>query len=425
MKKLSLPPIGNRIIKSALGVLICSCVYFLRGREGIPFYSMLAVLWCIQPYTDKTLKMAVQRITGTLTGALFGLITIVLEIYVIPIYNTLLGYAVVAFMIIPVIYSTVLMNRKNASYFSCVVFLSITVIHITDINPFIFVMNRVLDTFIGIAVGVVLNSLHLPRRHIKDTLFAADLDVLLPPESEEMTPYSKVEINRMLKDGLQFTVMTMRTPAAVTEILGDIKLNLPVIVMNGSALYDTTNNSYVKVFPVPNDSCAEIRGIAEAYGVNIFTNALCDDTLIIYYDRLNNEAERSIYNTLKKSPLRNYINRLPREGDRIIYFMMIDKSEKISAVYNAVSAKLCEKLKIITYPSVDYPGYSYIKIYNKNSGKQNMIEILCREYNIEKCATVGKSAVNNGNSLKGLNKVTHELKNKFEPTVFTKLKNNT
>lgn len=420
MKKLSLPPIGNRIIKSALGVLICGCVYFLRGREGIPFYSMLAVLWCIQPYTDRTLKMAVQRITGTLTGAIFGLITIVLEIYVITIYNTLLGYAVVALMIIPVIYSTVLMNRKNASYFSCVVFLSITVIHITDSNPFIFVMNRVLDTFIGIAVGVVLNSLHLPRRHIKDTLFAADLDVILPPESEELTPYPKVEINRMLKDGLKFTVMTMRTPAAVTEILGDIKLNLPVIVMNGSALYDTMNNSYVKVFPVPNESWAEIRDIAKAYGVNIFTNALCDDTLIIYYDSLNNEAERSIYNALKKSPLRNYINRLPREGDRIIYFMMIDKSEKISAVYNAVSAKLCEKLKIITYPSVDYPGYSYIKIYNKNSGKQNMIDILCREYDIEKCVTVGKSAVNNGDSLKGLNKVTHELKNKFEPTVFTK-----
>lgn len=420
MKKLSLPPIGNRIIKSALGVLICFCVYFLRGREGIPFYSMLAVLWCIQPYTDRTLKMAAQRITGTLTGAMFGLITIVLEIYVVPIYNTLLGYAVVALMIIPVIYSTVLMNRKNASYFSCVVFLSITVMHITDSNPFIFVMNRVLDTFIGIAVGVVINSLHLPRRHIKDTLFAADLDVILPPESEELTPYSRVEINRMLKDGLKFTVMTMRTPAAVTEILGDIKLNLPVIVMNGSALYDTMNNSYVKVFPVPNESCAEIRGIAKAYGVNIFTNALCDNTLIIYYDSLNNEAERSIYNTLKKSPLRNYINRLPREGDRIIYFMMIDKSEKISAVYNDISAKLCKKLKIITYPSVDYPGYSYIKIYNKNSGKQNMIDILCREYDIEKCVTVGKLAVNNGDSLKGLNKVTHELKNKFEPTVFTK-----
>lgn len=49
-----------------------------------------------------------------------------------------------------------------------------------------------------------------------------------------------------------------------------------------------------------------------------------------------------------------------------------------------------------------------------------MIDILCREYDIEKCVTVGKSAVNNGDSLKGLNKVTHELKNKFEPTVFTK-----
>ncbi|MGN0598205.1 MAG: FUSC family protein [Ruminiclostridium sp.] len=101
MKKLSFPPVGNRILKSAAGVLLCGCVYFLRGKEGIPFYSMLAVLWCIQPYREGTLKMALQRTVGTLIGALFGLITIVLEIYVLPVYDTPLGYFLIALMIIP------------------------------------------------------------------------------------------------------------------------------------------------------------------------------------------------------------------------------------------------------------------------------------------------------------------------------------
>ena len=42
------PKIGMRIIKSALGVLLCFVIYFLRGKHGTPFYSALAVLWCIQ-----------------------------------------------------------------------------------------------------------------------------------------------------------------------------------------------------------------------------------------------------------------------------------------------------------------------------------------------------------------------------------------
>ena len=91
-----LPPVGSRIIKSAVGVLLCWCVYLLRGRNGIPFYSMLAALWCIQPYVAKTRSMALQRTIGTFIGAAFGLITIVLEIYAFNIYDQPLGFLVVA-----------------------------------------------------------------------------------------------------------------------------------------------------------------------------------------------------------------------------------------------------------------------------------------------------------------------------------------
>ena len=48
-----LPPIGARIIKSALSVALCMVVYWLRTLlpvgNGIPFYSALAALWCMQP----------------------------------------------------------------------------------------------------------------------------------------------------------------------------------------------------------------------------------------------------------------------------------------------------------------------------------------------------------------------------------------
>lgn len=403
-------------------MFVCGCVYFLRGRRGIPFYSMLAVLWCIQPYAEQTVKMAVQRTTGTLTGALFGLITIVLEIYVIPIYNTLLGYAVAALMIIPVIYTTVLMNRKNASYFSCVVFLSITVIHIADSNPFLFVLNRVLDTFIGIAVGIAINSAHLPHRKIKDTLFSVELDDMLSPVTEQLTPYSKVELNRMLADGLKLTLMTMRTPASLIEILSDVKLSLPVIVMNGAALYDIRNNSYVKAYIISIETCAVIHEITDSHQMNIFTNALCDDTLVIYYDNLVNTAEKAIYNALKKSPYRNYIHRPPTSKDRVIYLMAIDKTEKISHVYEVLLKRLGKQLKIITYPSDDYEGYSYLKIYNKNSGKKHMTELLCREYKIEKSVNIGISYSDEENPSQNLNKIMRSLKNEFEPLFFVKIK---
>ena len=44
-KSIALPPIGMRIIKSAVGVLLGFVIYFLRGRQGTPFYTALSVLW--------------------------------------------------------------------------------------------------------------------------------------------------------------------------------------------------------------------------------------------------------------------------------------------------------------------------------------------------------------------------------------------
>ena len=42
------------------------------------------------------------------------------------------------------------MHKGNTSYFACVVYLSIAVNHVTDVDPFLFVLNRCFDTVIGI-----------------------------------------------------------------------------------------------------------------------------------------------------------------------------------------------------------------------------------------------------------------------------------
>lgn len=80
-----------------------------------------------------------------------------LKYYVLDLKEGVLHYFILSLFIIPIIYTTILLNKKNASYFSCVVYLSIVVNHLSDDNPFFFVMDRSFDTLIGIAVGLVIN----------------------------------------------------------------------------------------------------------------------------------------------------------------------------------------------------------------------------------------------------------------------------
>ena len=121
------PKPGQRIIRSVIAVACCFCVFYLRNKEGIPFYSALAVLQCIQPYQDSMAQVARKRVTGTFVGAFWGLMIILIQMYLFhgSLMDTFPGYILISLFTGLVIYSTVVLNCKNTAYFSCVVFLSI------------------------------------------------------------------------------------------------------------------------------------------------------------------------------------------------------------------------------------------------------------------------------------------------------------
>lgn len=392
-KKVKIPRVGHRILKSSFSVLLCFIVYLVRGREGIPFYSMLAALWCIRPYIGNSLEMAMQRTLGTMVGAGFGLLLLLAKLRFLPqeqLGNEIVYYVLVAIVIIPIILVTVMMHHQNASYFSCVVFLSIVVNHVGDDNPYLFVLNRVLDTMIGIVIGIGINSFHWPSKKQRDVLFVSGIDDTLIAGKEELSTYSKREINYLLDDGANFTISTMRTPASLQGLLSGIRLRLPIIAMDGAVLYDMNENSFIRAFVISYDTSSEILHLVKENGLHCFSNVIIDDCLLIYYDDLGNEAECWVFEKLHSSPYRNYIKAPLPEKTSVVYFMMIDKTDRLQAFYDVLKEKGYEEsLKILFYPSTDYPGYSYIKIYNKNACRENMLVYLKDMTGLTKTVTFG------------------------------------
>ena len=384
------PHIGMRIIKSALGVLICFAIYFMRGKQGAPFYSALAVLWCIQNQTKSTVQNALQRTVGTGIGAAYGLIYILIKQRVPQLGDSFLHYCIISIALIPIIYTTVVIKQKKASYFSCVVFLSIVVNHLMDENPYIFVANRSLDTLIGIFVGLVLNSVCIHGEYDRDTLFIADVDRAMDGLSTGITPFSQIMIKNMLEKGMQLTFMTLRTPAGFLEGMPDIKPKLPIIAMDGAILYDIKENRYPKVYVISAEHACNIESFVRSRGFNIFTTIILEDVLIIYYDELKNTAEIDIYEKMHKSPYRNYLNKERPKDHPVVYMMCVDETRKIEQLVEDIKrSDIYEELKILSYPSDDYKGYSYIKIYSKNASVQNMTDYLRNMTGAEETLTFG------------------------------------
>jgi len=403
--KFHVPRIGMRIIKSAMGVLICFLIDSFRGDSGIVFYSLLAVLWCIRDYVSETKQFAIQRTVGTVIGAIYGLIFIIGNSYftllsdasnniVSGIFSFItgnIGYSLfVSLSIILVLYTTVVLKQKQASYFSCVVFLSIVINHMGDVNPYFFVWNRFLDTMIGILVGLFINSISVHHRHNKDVLFLSGLDDTLLAPGGKMSEFSKIELNRMIERGVNFTVSTIRTPASLLEPLRGIKLKLPVIAMDGAALFNISENSYEKVYVISPSHSRQIQEYLCMNNLLYFTNVVIEDVLLIYYPDTEDEAYNELVSSMKKSPYRNYLKQQQRIENNVVYFMIFGDDESIRNVYNKMKEEeLFDELKVTVSASFEKAGYSLLKIYNKNATKENMLDYLKEKTGISRTVSYG------------------------------------
>lgn len=77
---------------------------------------------------------------------------------------------------------------------------------------------------------------------------------------------------------------------------------------------------------------------------------ILDEVLMIYYDEPQNIAEKQIYERLHRSPYRNYLRKKRPGGQSVVYFMLIDKTEKILELHQKLEdEKMTASLKILVY----------------------------------------------------------------------------
>lgn len=417
-KPLPLP--GQRIIRSVVAVWLCLIVYLLRGKQGMPIYSAIAVLQCIQPYTKTMNTVAKNRILGTLTGAFWGLVVLLLELELLSdrAPNELLHYLLVGVFAGVVIYFTVLLKMPETSYFSAVVFLTITVSHIWDVNPYLFVMDRTLDTMIGVLIAEVVNRVQLPRARNNDTLYVFGIDQTVLGVGESLSRHVKVELNRLIEDGAKFTVSTAETPATVRELMTGVDLRYPIIAMDGAVLYNMNRMEYLQTLPMTTEQAKQIICWAHAQELSFFSNIIQDNLLVIRYSELTNPGMQDLFDRKRKSPYRNYV-KSPRDFyEGIVYLMFVDQTDRIEQAYKKLMNQPwigeCRVAKD-SYPYME--GFSFIKVYDAAASRETMLPYLEKTMETKQTVTFGSIPGKYDVLIEDAdrNRITKELRKQYEP----------
>lgn len=376
-KNFHLPRIGMRIIKSSIAVGLCLLVSYILGIEKPPLAATISSLLCMQQQISTSMKISFNRAFGNFVGAFLGLITLYI-LWFFNINDKAIYYSIVTLLVVPVIYTSLLLKQPETGAMSAIAFLCVVISDSSlTTTPFNDAVRRALETALGVCISLTVNRFELPRRYEKDFLFIAKFDQVLYKKRSGMTPYSLFELKTLLYKGVPFTVVTGRTPAFLEEHLKDAKFKLPVIAMDGAVLYDMTTQSHIIYHSIDRDLVNIIIEELDEIDVNYYVNTVFQDVLFTHHKDFKNSEEESLYEINKKSPHRHYVN---------------DKSEIMGDVINIaliISEKDCEKVKT-TINNIDNEqqlhiiednldlsdGYYHLKIYNKSAKNQSMVQHL-------------------------------------------------
>ena len=206
---------------------------------------------------------------------------------------------------------------------------------------------------------------HLPRHKHKEYLMIYDITNL-----KDVDEFVNYEINDLLRKKANIMLYTSDSPAQISENVGKLDLNLPVMVMNGAAIFNFNNKHYEAVITLDENIVSELLSFFRKLKVSPFINAIKNDMHYLYVKEVTNVEEIIYADNRKNSAFLNLIIGSITETNVCSIELILLKSKAIDVLNDLKTLAIYNDITVISYDKYSSSGsdveYTYIKIYAKN-----------------------------------------------------------
>ncbi|BBB89484.1 MAG TPA: Cof-type HAD-IIB family hydrolase [Methylomusa anaerophila] len=213
------------------------------------------------------------------------------------------------------------------------------------------------------------------------SLYISDLDGTLLNSSKEISGYARKTINRLIENGVYFSVATARTAVSSTKMLAGLHINIPIILMNGAAIYDIAAGKYIKTETIPPEIADAILQVIRKHQITGFMYAISDNKLHAYYELLNTPALRDYYDervTQYAKPFEQVDCFSSKITDNeIVYFTLMDTQERLANMVGDI--KKLQGIDMVLSHDVYVENLWFLEIYGPNASKYNAVNYI-RDY---------------------------------------------
>lgn len=369
--------LGHRIIKTAVSVFICLLLHILSGYRGTVASAAISAIICMQPYATDSRTFAVERFMGTLHGSLWGFayLLIMPSKPEISVPMMVAAYTVMALFVMLSMYAAVVMKRAGTAALVAIVFLGMVIDYPFASTSLSDTLVTVVDTFIGVLVAVMVNNSHLPRRKCPEKLFFVRTMDLVPDRYRQFPSSVHITLDRLFNDGAKVCLVSRWAPAFIISQMGLLNVNVPLIVMDGAAMYDIQENKYLEVTDIPHENADRLSEIILGFGSFCSFYTVRERSLCIYRNGPISDAEREEYRKMKRSPYRNYMEGSYTDADRIAFMRVIDTPQRIEKLKYLIQSVIPPGMfRMEQRQEAQFPDYCGLYFYDPRANVPEMKE---------------------------------------------------
>lgn len=201
-------------------------------------------------------------------------------------------------------------------------------------------------------------------------VYASDLDGTLLGTEKALSDRTVEIVNRLIKQGMLFTVITARTLFTVRPLVQRLNLELPVGIMNGSAVYDLRKNSFVATYPIEDGTLYRIIQSARSRGICPMMFCRKGEEVHVYYDGQLGMIEKRV---LAENPhAAEFYHKVDDLGELVgrVEVLVVEgagKPEGIRPMYEELKGD--EGLHAVSYEDVYGSGFHHIEMFSSSTNK--------------------------------------------------------
>ena len=220
-------------------------------------------------------------------------------------------------------------------------------------------------------------------------LYISDLDGTLLNRNVEISEKTAEILNRLIDKGMNFTVATARTLASAGKILSNVRLKLPIILMNGVLIYNPLDKKYEVVNSLSVKSRTTIQHFAKKFGLDCFMYTIKENDMMTYFERISSQAMQDFYNERRKKYYKSFtqVDNFSEITDDVIYFTFISEYERLSPLYKELSQN--RNLEITFYRDIYSENLWYLEAFSVKASKQQGVRYLREKYGFDTISVFG------------------------------------